>query len=419
MRAALFAALMLSAVEAWSAEAPLSWNDCVGIALRQNASLASAQQAVEAARKSYYGSYNTVLPQIGLSNSYANGSGYGAGRAGGTNYWSAQGTASMDLFDMGRYAGIRLAAASLAVSEASLREASASVRLSLREAFSQLLYAQEYINVSGNILDLREKNAKLIELEYNAGKQSKGDLLRVRAEEAQAQADADQAQRGLRLAQRNLDAVLGFDDFSAVAVTGTLAGYRDMSYPDMAPLVERRPDVAAQRAVVDESRASLAQSEGVLLPSLSINYSRSVSGPREFPNQNYGWNAGATLSLPIFGSGITSAYFNISAAQRALRKAREDLRGVREQARVSLEAAWSTWAQAVDQVKVQRALLDADRQRNLEQDVLFASGLISFDIWEITISNRVNDERGVLTTALNATNAEAAFEQARGVSLEE
>src|SRR5438876_1210564 len=65
------ALLSLFALGRAAAETPaLTWQDCVRLAARGNPDLLSALRAMEASRAQYRGSYNGVLPQLSLSNSY-------------------------------------------------------------------------------------------------------------------------------------------------------------------------------------------------------------------------------------------------------------------------------------------------------------------------------------------------------------
>src|ERR1035438_3285552 len=52
----------------------LTWQDCIGLAARNNPDLLSALRAMEASRAQYYGSFNGLLPHLSISNSYVDSS---------------------------------------------------------------------------------------------------------------------------------------------------------------------------------------------------------------------------------------------------------------------------------------------------------------------------------------------------------
>jgi len=322
------------------------------------------------------------------------------------------------VLDAGQIAGIRSASAVLSQAEAVHRLASSTLRLALQQDFAQLLFDQADLNVLKTIADLRRKDAQMIALRYNSGRESKGDMLRSKAQLLQAEADYAQELRNLRTSRKALDRDLGLDDFTVVSATGSLAAKLPPPLPDnLTPYLDARPDVALQEAVVRGAEAGVEQSWSTAWPALSLTYSRSALGQKEFPSRQYGWSFLGVLSYPLFGGGPTSTYYAVSAAKRSLEKAREDLRGVRNQAVVGLESSWSSLMGAIDQVAVQTALLAAARQRNAEADIEYQGGLIDFNAWEIIASDRISQEKLAIQATLNAALAQAAWDNALGKEL--
>ena len=399
----------------------VTWDDCAALAFQNNPALQSARRVVEASRASYYGSFNGVLPQVNLTNGYSDGSSFTAPIPGSlpSMHWQAGLSASMNLFSMGQIAQIKSAAASLDQAEASYRLSSSNLRLSLRQAFIQLLDAQESLDVDQRIRAMRDLDSQMVTLRYDSGRESKGNMLRAKALYYQADASVVEDHRQLRAAQKALDQQLGLDEFEAIAATGTL---------DIGPLpelgeprvrVSSRPDVAVQEAAIESAEASVKSAQSDLWPSLTASYSRTINGTGEFPSTRYGWTFLGLLSYPLFGGGPTAAYYSIASAKRGLEKSRQDLRSVMNAGISDIENSWSSLAGAIDQVNVAASLLAADRQRNDEADVRYASGLLTYDNWEIIVSNRVGDERQILQARLNAASAEASWLHSLGRALGE
>lgn len=416
MRAILLCALLLAAPGAAKAADAITWEDCVATALRQNPDLSSARLSLESGRADYLGSFNGLLPQLSLSNSFSDSNSAGPT----TQHWSAGGSASMNIFNAARLAEIRASSAGYARATATLRRVSSDLRLSLRRAFLQLLFAQDSAEVSRRIHEMRSHGAELVTLRYASGRESKGSMMRAQAQLSQAQADVDQAQRDLRTAQRTLDRHMGYDEFRAFVATGTLTPSEPPLLPaDEEAMVSRRPDVQVGLAAIASAQAGLQSARSSLWPTLSASFNRSMTGRAEFPRSQTSWSAQGTLSLPLFGGGPTAAYFNISGARSDLERSRQDLRSVRFAAVADIESSWSDFAKAAAQAGVQAALLDAARQRNDEADIRYASGLLSYDSWEIISSDRINQERQALQSRVNAVASEAAFDHAQGRGLGE
>ncbi len=413
----LAAGLFLAAVPGQAGEPRvLTWPEAVAAARRENPELSSSRHAASASRQSYLGSYDGLLPTLSLSNGWSDSNTAGPT----TDHWDASGSLGLSVFDMGTVSGIRRAKASLDRAGANLRLAASTLRFNLRRAFLQLLQAQENMEVSGTIHGIRKKSAELVRLRYDSGRESRGNMLRASAQALQADADLAQAGRDLGTARRTLVRHLGLAAYKAVAAAGTLAPAEPPEFPkDPEPLLSRRPDLEVQAATVRTAETGVSSARSILWPTLSSRYSRSAAGKDAFPSDRYSWTAGATLSLPVFGGGPTAAYREIQAAKSDLDAAREDLRAARAQVAVELEGAWSDFARAASQAKVQAALLEAARQRGEEADIRYASGLLSYDNWEIISTDRVVQERQALQARLNAALAEAAWDRALGKGLEE
>jgi len=178
------------------------------------------------------------------------------------------------------------------------------------------------------------------------------------------------------------------------------------------------PQVEQLRMSRDLSLAGLSSARSTLWPSLSASYSRTASGAGYFPDTLH-WSAGAVVSYPLFGGGITSTYDSVKAARYTLEKAEQDLRSTFNQVRSGIESAWANFADSVDQVQVQDQFLEAVRQRNDESLIRYSSGLMSFEDWELAVADLVKYEKGVIQAERDAVVSEAAWDQASGKLLEE
>jgi outer membrane protein len=427
---AIFGLLVLS-VHVFAAESGklLTWQECVTMAGAHNPDLLSALRAQEASRANYLNSYNGILPQIGLTNSYSDSSsartttqadGTSASVVSKSKTWQAQGSASLNLVDFEKWAAIGSAAASWRQSQASKMLTSSNVLLALYRSFSALLYSQEETVVAKNIRDLWLTNAQMIGLRYDSGRESKGNTLRTQAERLQAEAALKQAYRDVTVAQEQLAQALGQEDFSALAVTGTWsAPQAPQSPPNFQSLVDRLPTIRAQMAAVDQAKAAVSSARSAFLPTLSLNYNRGLNDNHEFPTRDPYWTFTGNLSYPLFGGGLTSAYYSNTAANRNYEKSLQDLRSIRNQARTAVESAWSAFAQAEDQVQVQRAFLESAVQRKEESDVMYQAGLMSFQDWELVMTDYVNFQRSYLSAQQNLLSAEGQWRFATGNQLGE
>ncbi len=383
----------------------LTWQDCVRLAAQNNPDFLSALAASESTRALYLKSYNGILPQLSLSNSYSD------SKSGGleTKSWSAEGTASLDLIDFGQWASIQSASASLREAKANLKITSSNTLLNLYKAFTAVLYNQDAIQVNTTIRDTWKTNAQMVTLRYRSGRESKGNSMNTNAQALQAELALQQSSRDLHVAQQELSQAIGKEDFSALVVTGTWsASPLPTPRPDFNAILANHPQIEAQLAIVDQARAGVNIARSSLLPTLSLNASKGTVGPTEFPKNPF-WSFGGSVNYPLFAGGLTSTYYASQSAERLFEKANEDLRSLRNQVRSSLESAWSSYAQAQDQVQVQSDFLAAAKQRKDESDVRYQSGLMTFEEWNLVIQDYVNFQQSFLRARQNLMLAEAQW----------
>jgi outer membrane protein TolC len=408
--------ILRSPVIAADAPVPLTWQECVRLAARNNPDLISALRAMQASRAQYYGSYNGIFPHLSLSNSYSDSKSAGLGES---KSWQAEGTASLDLIDFGQWASIQSASAGLKLSQANLEVSATTTLLNLYKAFAALLYAQEEVQVNTNIRDIWKMNAQMIDLRYKSGSESRGNNMNTQAQLLQSEVGLAQAGRDTQTSQQQLGQVLGMDEFHALTATGTWdTPPVPMPHPDFSAMLMKIPQIRAQAAVVEQAQAAIKAAQSTLWPTLSLNYSKGTQGGSEFPSSPF-WAFTGVASYPLFGGGPTSTYYATQAAQRSYDKALQDLRSLRNQTLTNLENAWSAYAQAQDQIRVQRAFLEADRQRKAEYDILYQSGLMSFQEWILVVEEYVNFQTSFLRAEQNLILAQAQWRFATGEQLGE
>jgi outer membrane protein TolC len=398
----------------------LSWDDCIALAAQRNPTLVAAEYAKNASRYSYFSSYNALLPNLSLSNTFTHNNNSGGVQVGSPNLYTGQATANMTLFNLASIANIKSTKASYSQTQANLRNASATLRYNLLSAFANVYFSQASLDMTRRIAAIQEKNADEVALRYQSGNEYKGNMMNAKAQLLVAQVNVVQAIRSLRAAEKQLDQYLGLDEFDAVTVTGTLVAQTPPDLPaHLDDFLQNRPDVALQEAVVKSARASLLSSESPLLPNLSATFSRYREAPYEFPSTTYLGSYGATLSFPIFGGGPASTYFNVKSAKNTLENQEQTLRAVRVAAIYNLENAWANYANAVDQAVGEQAVLESYRQRYQEGAIRYASGLLTFDNWQVIVTQWVGAEQTAINDWQAAVVTQAAWEQALGKALGE
>ncbi|MDD2679626.1 MAG: TolC family protein, partial [Candidatus Omnitrophica bacterium] len=128
------------------------------------------------------------------------------------------------------------------------------------------------------------------------------------------------------------------------------------------------------------------------------------------------WNAGLSLSMPIFEGGLRIA--QVSQAQAYLNQLKENERSTRDALIVALENAWVALQDTLEAIGVQYKNLIATEERSKIAQAEYATGFITYDNWTIIEDNRVQAKTAYLNAQANALLAEAKWIQAKGETLE-
>jgi len=407
----------------------LTWRDCVQMALHNNPDLLSAMQAIASSQAQYRGSFNGILPSLSLDNSYSRSGSSQSGvllRNGTTGtvtshstLWQLSGGVSLDLINVGSWAAIQEAAGALHQTQAGAQVTATTILMNLYKTFAALLYAQEEVRVDTAIRDTWKSNAQMVALRYDSGAESKGDMMNTDANLLQAEASLAQAGRDVAVARQQLSQQLGKDQFETLVVTGTwTAPAAPNPMPDFDAYLARQPQIEVQEAAVEQTRAVITSARSALFPTLSINYNKGLEGAAELPSDPF-WTFSGVLSYPLFGKGLTSTYYATRAAERTYEKSRQDLRSLRNGLRSALVSAWSAYAQAEDNVHVQKAFMEASDQRKGEADINYQSGLMTFENWVLIVEDYVSAQVNFLRAEQTLIDAEAQWHYAAGEQLGE
>ena len=403
------------------AEELLSWQDCVKEAAKNHPDLISAQEAIKASEASKDISASSLYPQI--DSSIAGSTAGTTTEAGGvktkktTDSYSYGLTGSQLIFDGSKTSNkVNAAKENIKASQYNYKFTSADVRQRLRSAYIDLFSAQELLGITEEIRSIRRSDFELITLRYESGIEHKGALLTARANLAGAELEIAQARRALEVAQRQLLKEMGRQQFSELRVAGDFT-VTDTARekPDFEALAKDHPNLGKLAAQTSAAFFNIKSTKADFLPSLSAQGGTSKSSSH-WPPDDSQWNAGLTLSFPIFEGGLRLA--QVDQATAVFNQARANERSARDGIILTLEQKWATLQDAVQTVGVQKDFLDAAQERANIAESQYSLGLIQFDNWTIIEDSLVSQKKAYLNSRINALLAEANWVQAKGETLE-
>jgi len=401
----------------------LSWDDYLAEARQNNPDLISAQEVVSQRKSDKLITASGLYPQIdlslGASTSKASSRSIttGATSTTTTDSYSYGLSGTQLLFDgFKKLNEISAASQDISAAQQGYRFTSSEVRLDLRIAFISLLEAQEMVRVTEEIYNIRRNSLELITLRYYSGLEHKGALLTAEANLASADSGVSQAKRSVELAQRQLTKAMGRKEFKPVFLKGDFRVNDSVkAKPDFEQLAENNPSLLEAAAKKNSAAFDIKSAYADFYPQLTGSGGTGRSDSH-WPARNKQWNAGLSVSMPVFEGGLRFA--QVSKAKSAYRQAEADERSLKDSVVVNLEQAWVSLQDALEVVGVQQKTLEATVERSRISEAQYSTGFMTFDNWIIIEDDLVNAKRSYLTAQADALLAEANWIQAKGETLE-
>lgn len=424
----IFVALALLPCIGWSAQ--LTWNDVVNMALKENTSLSQANQQYFAAQENVQVARRGYLPSIRASVSATRiGSRSGGGGAIVSNGVVLSSSSSSSISN--NYLGAlnltqnifngfedesKIDQAEWRVKDSfwSRERVKSDLSYNLKQAFANLLYAQEYLKLTDDIIERRESNYKLVSIRYDNGRENKGSVMLSEAHMEQAKLDNIAAEDALRVARSTLLAYLnreGFDDYEA---TGELPMANiAIKENEIVNLATETPDY--NRAVTTEKIAAkeITVARSNFLPSLDLTGNVTRQDQTFFPTRdNERWSMALTLSIPIFDgfadySATKSAIFSKYAAEESKRTTFLNLVPQIKQAQ--------TLAKQSDiKFSVDTKFKNASATRAEISRIKYNNGLLTFEDWDIIENELITRQITYLQSKRDRVIRYANFEKVIG-----
>jgi len=304
---------------------PWSLSECIDYALSNNITV--KQQDITVKQKAI--DLNTAicdrLPNLsgGVSQNLSFGRGLNAQNAYVNTNTSSTGFdlgSTASLFNGFRaYQTVKLDQINLKAATADLDKAKNDIRMNVAQAYVQILYDMEILDVSKRQVSIDSLQVERLKAMLASGKASSVEVSQQEATLAQSRYTDIQASNNLKLAVLGLTQLLEFpspEGFSVVrpVVSGDVCL---ISSPDdiYAQAVSSRPDIMAEQYRLQGSEVNIRIAKSALYPSLSLsaglgsNYYKSsgvnAANFREQLNNNFSQYVSLSLNIPIFNKFAT------------------------------------------------------------------------------------------------------------------
>lgn len=356
---------------------PVSLEQAVNIALKNNPTIhaasayaSAAQHAIDTAKAGY-------MPQLNFSEGFTRGNNpvYVFGTLLTQRQFTAvnfdlaflntpppvdnfrtQFSASMPLYDFGRTSGrVKDARIQAQTVNESASRTEQGVVFDVVNAYLNGLLAQEQIRVAQAAVTMAEADLQRAQAREKQGLAVASDVLSSQTQLAQAKEDLIRAENGVAISQAALNVAMGVPEDAPTTTEGKLAAVQ-ISLADLPALqqqaLKQRPDYHEARLQAQRAGNSVSLAKKEFLPRLDM------MGSWEQDNQTFAarggnnWIAGATLTFNIFNGGARKAQI---AESKAYQQSAEALRARMESAvRLQVREAYLNLNAARQRVEVSR-----------------------------------------------------------------
>ncbi|MCL5670865.1 MAG: TolC family protein [Acidobacteria bacterium] len=375
---------------------PVSLEQAVNIALKNNPTIHAATAYADAAQHAIDAAKVGYMPRLNFSEGFTRGNNpvYVFGTLLTQRQFTAanfdlgflntpppvdnfrtQFSASMPLYDFGRTSkrvkGARLEAHGTADIADRTRQ---GVVFDVVNAYLNELLAHERVRVAQAAVNMTEADLARARARVEQGLAVESDVLSAQAQLAQAKESLIQAQNSVATGQASLNVAMGIPEDTLTKTVGKLSEVK-AAVSSLASLqgtaIEKRPDYKAAELQAENAKNSVGLAKKEFLPRIDMMGSWEIDNQTFATRGGNNWLAGATLSFDIFSGGArraqiaeSKAYQMRADAMRShmeslvrlqVREAYLNLNAARQRVEVSRDSA----AQAEESLRILRNRYDA------------------------------------------------------------
>jgi outer membrane protein TolC len=386
----LAAALLLSTLMAGKANAAmldLSVAGAVETALRNNASVITAEETRAIYKERVREYWGTVFPQLSATGQYTRYLQKPNATLGGNKNDNMY-TGSLDLNQVvwagGKvYTAIKMAHMYSDASDEQLKTSRNIISRSVRQMYYAVLLSSSLAGIQSESLNLAAQHLATIEAQYKQGLASDLAVLRQKVEVSNTQPALTQARNLYEEGLIELKNLLGLEPEAGIRLTdGLTCAHRisgEINELYKAALLNR-PEYRNQKLQRDLYREMITIEKAGHYPYLSAFASRQYLGLTDsgFPgNSERTWStiAGLRLSLPLFSGGATASRVRQARLQADIADA--NFRELERRIKIEVKKAWLSVTEASERLQSQTEAVETARKALAATETRFKNGLAS------------------------------------------
>jgi len=340
----------------------LNLNRCLEIALKRQPNIIAAASTVKASQSKVGQAQTNYYPQVDLT------SGYSRENPTTSNNTFDQYTGSValkqNIYDFGKTATqVEIQKLNVDSSRADMDNVTAQIILNVKQSYYGALQAKRTRNVAEETVKQFQSHLEQAKGFYEAGTKPKIDVTKAEVDLSNAKLNLIKAENAVRVTKVILDNAMGVPGAPEYMVEDNLSFQKyNVEITDAVDKAyQNRPDLKSIVAKKNAAESSIELAKKGYYPTLSGNAAYNRAGEK-FP-LGEGWEAGVTLSFPIFSGFLTKHQVEESEANLNVSKANEQL--LRQNIFLEVQQAYLNLKEAEERVPAAE-LVVKQAEENLE-----------------------------------------------------
>jgi outer membrane protein len=339
----------------------LNLDRCIEIALVRQPSIVASFYTVEASRSRIGEAQSNYYPQITASGGYnrvkslgtattANGGVAFVGSSVSFDQYSSSVSLSQNIYDFGKTSSqVRIQKFNFDSAGCDLETTKDQIVLSVKQAYYTLVQAIRNRAVAQESVGQYQQHLEQSRGFYEVGTKPKYDVITAEVNLSNSKLSLITADNNLKIAKVNLNNAMGVPDAPAYTVEDTLAFSKyEITLDDaLARAMEHRPDLLSLAMKTKAAQENVAFTRTGYYPALTGSATYSWEGVRLSSLEN-GWNAGVSLSFPIFSGFLTK--HQVAEADSNLKVAQANEQVLRENVVLDVQQSYLNLKQAEDSI---------------------------------------------------------------------
>ncbi|MEW6584488.1 MAG: TolC family protein [Nitrospirota bacterium] len=354
----------------------LNLERCIDLALRMQPNIIAARNAANAtatrigqAKANYYpqinwnASYARISPANGSSSSSSSGiSGASFVRTGGAfDEYSTGFGLSQTLYDFGKTpTQVRIQKFNLDSAMSDSENVTDQIIFAVKEAYYGVVQAKYNRLVAEDTVRQAGQHLEQAKGFFDAGTRPKFDVTKAEVDLSTAKLNLIRAENTHRISIVNLNNAMGIPDAPEYALDENLTFEKYEITPEdaLSKAYENRPDVRSIVAQRQAAESSIDLAKKGYYPVLTGSAGYNWSG-EQFPLE-HGWNAGASLSIPIFSGFLTK--YQVEEAKATLNVIKANEESLRQTVFLEVQQAYLTLRAAEDAIPTAKLGVEQARE---------------------------------------------------------